>query len=76
VDTSPSGLAVDVMDTIDAVAQAPVLVIGDGPPSGPLLRVLLRATDATDATAVGARLDAAGFLRRGTTWATFQRGEA
>src|SRR5688500_10039944 len=67
VDMSRSGLAVDVMDTIDAAVQAPVLVVGSGPPAGPLLRVLLRAPDAT---AVGAQLEAAGLIRRGTTWAS------
>ncbi|MFD2092818.1 nucleoside/nucleotide kinase family protein [Blastococcus deserti] len=72
MDTIPSGVVVDVMGTIDAAVQAPVFVVGEGPPAAPVLRVLLRATDAS---AVGARLEAAGFLRRGTTYANFEPGE-
>jgi thymidylate kinase len=72
VDTIPSGVVVDVTGTIDAAVQGPALVIGEGLPAAPVLRVLLRAADAS---AVGTRLDAAGFLRRGTTYANFADGE-
>jgi thymidylate kinase len=73
VDTRRSGLAVDVVDTIDEAAREPVLVIGDGPRAAPVLRVLVRATEVRD---VSAHLEAVGLLRRGATWATFERGEA
>jgi thymidylate kinase len=58
----------EIVESIDAAVDAPVLVLGSSPPAGRDIELLVRPVELR---AIAAHLGAEGFCRRGLEWARF-----